>query len=901
MRIFLYGNKERAKWHLPVVEAKFRSFVMGCKARGLKQDRFTLRFEEDGTTVFGQYYYGSESIQIYSPGTTKVVKEKSKDDLSVEPTPKTFWVNTTKGYYWVEVRYTDGVPKVILTSFVAKKVSEDGLSDEFVYPGMGLTTPGMIAGCFEDNEEGRYTLSQNGGVMSGVGEEKGTIISTSITNGDSRISVVDNTSFSHQFVIMQNSAQTVEVRYLTIDWSQGVIGVERFYCSANMSFEGETIPTSNLLPNPCWVHRKCTGSYFSPNKTIGYHVDIGTDDGFWGNIFALGGGLQDKLDNTGGAGESLFNHTPDLYRIVQFMSMPVSVEEDKVVFIACCPTMIYYNNPEGDDRKCWGGYGLTQSWAGCVDYMGDFDVWMLAPRLVKCTWNMSSGVKEFQDFRTYSNIAKEEIAVESWDNSFSAKIIIDESYSCDTKFYEKMETEEVDYCTWDEEISGSCDIYGDPVGYSGTAAKRWAVLEHWSRYTRENIKNTRKIFFLFGDESAREYDPGSMHGFYFMFDGLWHLDIGVHWSTAKTTGNSCGLISSPLAGQNPGELVYFKLCGGVNEWVAENGHEYVEDLEVVAPLGYHIMPDSSSDGVGEYLGFIARVPESLDAPVPPRVLLGGVEYSAEGIEGEIVSCERKIMSRPCICTEVVWGPYATFGVSGVYHLYFTGGCPPFEWHISNGVLKDYYGNKLTKEQLEQARSVYAHTEDCYASVSMTDACMGNLKKTASSSVTGSISGPAEMEAGSQAWFYHNLGVDAVYSGSLTLVSQSGNAFLLKAPDGGRGVFDVSAYGSCGESVSTSVFVYGAHSLLCHIYYSAQSGGTYTCTSPYIGSGNYYIINSSWYSFWDSDSNPLCTPNCWFSDRNLEITVSGDTVSVHFSDNPYNDNRGYISVYIYRSS
>ena len=83
-RIFLQGNEDVARWHLPVVLSKFKAFVSRCKDVGLKQDRFTMTFEEDGTVVFGQYFYGEESIQIYSPMRNIVIKEKSINDLSLK-------------------------------------------------------------------------------------------------------------------------------------------------------------------------------------------------------------------------------------------------------------------------------------------------------------------------------------------------------------------------------------------------------------------------------------------------------------------------------------------------------------------------------------------------------------------------------------------------------------------------------------------------------------------------------------------------------------------------------------------------------------------------------------------------------------------------------------------------
>jgi hypothetical protein len=468
--------------------------VERCKESGLKQDRFTFIFNEDGTTVFGQYFYGEESLQIYAPTPKVPIKEKSTIDLSEEEYPKTFYVNTSKGYYWVEVRYVEGAPVVYLTKFSATVPSADGMGVEYVYPGIELAAPGMITGTFGDAAQGRYVLSQNGGVLVGTKKEKGTIISTPIIDAAARITIATPSSAGHAYVLMVNSAKAPEVRYVTVSYLNAAFNVVRRYLSLEMSIEGETnIPLQLMLPNPCWVHRKCTGSYFSPNKTIGYHVDIGTDDDFWGNISALGGGLQDKLDNTGGAAEPLFNHTKDLYRMMPFAATPIFADEEKVSFIVCSPTM-FFQDDGANSKKCWGGYGLTQSWAGCVDYMGDFDRWMLAPKLIQCDWDVNTGERSFTDFAVTGNAAVA-VATISWDGAFIGKFRIETEYECDTKFYSEMVDKEAGYCEWDEEIEGNCDPSFDPVGYSGIAAKSFVVMDHWAYYSRENIKNIKKVYF----------------------------------------------------------------------------------------------------------------------------------------------------------------------------------------------------------------------------------------------------------------------------------------------------------------------------------------------------------------------------------------------------------------------
>ena len=139
MRVFLSGNEDVARWHLPVAQSKVAAFADECRKQGLKQNRFTFLFKETGAMVEAQYAFGQVAMQIHAP-FIPLVEESMEEQEEQIVHPKTFWVNTTQGYFWVEVRYTDGVPQVILSPFTAV------VGDEFVYPGMALTAPGMISG-----------------------------------------------------------------------------------------------------------------------------------------------------------------------------------------------------------------------------------------------------------------------------------------------------------------------------------------------------------------------------------------------------------------------------------------------------------------------------------------------------------------------------------------------------------------------------------------------------------------------------------------------------------------------------------------------------------------------------------------------------------------------------------
>lgn len=787
MRIFLSGNEEVAKWHLPVAQSKVAAFADECRKSGLKQNRFTFLFKESGATVEAQYAFGQVAMQIHAP-FIPMVEEEPEEQARVEVGPKTFWVNTAQGYFWVEVRYVDGAPSVILTSFEAM------VGDEFVYPGMALAAPGMISGCFDDSPETRYVLAQNGGVLTGVDEEKGTIKSTAIIDNASRITVVQNSGESHDFVIIQNVfGQSAEIRRLSILMSEGEFVIDRKYASIDMAYEGESnIYVTNLLPNPTWIHRKCFGSYFSPNKTIGYHVDIGTDDGFLGNLQSVYG--ADLLDNTGGFDESLFNHTADLYRLAGLLAFPVSISGETINFLLVAPTM-GFTDDAADSKKCWGGYGLTQSWAGCVDYQQDTNSWLLSPRLVVVSVNLSTGEKTFAD-PALSSIYAETADILSWDGKFGGSVVYEGEYSCDTDFYSDMTTKEADsQCSWTESCTWTCDT-NDP-GSTGECPKGWTPYSHWEYFSRENLRNSKRMYFLFGKDTPLPQAPQNMNGFYFLFDGMWHLDIGVFWTTSRIEGDYCGLCMYPYGSQDPGENVVFSLQGADVSQVQTTGHEFVENMEIVTPLGWVSWPLG-----GTTFGFVAKVPEEYEAPHDPVMMIGGIEYQSGDVDGEVVRCQRALMSSPCVCAgnELYLDEYSAFELGATGTVQILDGCEPFEWSAQNAKF-----NGKSYEMTTQRTFSVVVDDDCSASISVKDACGTTVSMSAAYSVAGTVSGPAVLEQGESDTFTHNL-EDAVYTGTLTLIEQSGNSAVLEMPESASygSTYTASWEGKCGTVATMNV-------------------------------------------------------------------------------------------------
>ena len=199
-----------------------------------------------------------------------------------------------------------------------------------------------------------------------------------------------------------------------------------------------------------------------------------------------------------------------------------------------------------------------------------------------------------------------------------------------------------DQCSWTESCAWSCDT-NDP-GSTGECPKGWAPRSHWEYFSREDLRNSKRSYFLFGNAAPHPQNPSSMNGFYFLFDGIWHLDIGVFWTTSVIEGDYCGLCMYPYGSQDPGKNVVFSVQGANVEQLKLTGHEFVENMEIVVPLGLVSWPLG-----GTTFGFVAKVPEEYEAPHEPVMMVGGIEYLSGDVDGEVVRCQRAIMSSPCIC------------------------------------------------------------------------------------------------------------------------------------------------------------------------------------------------------------------------------------------------------------
>lgn len=82
MRIFLSGNEEVCKWHLPVAKGRALAFAALCKTRKLFQNVTSFTFVDTKTEVSIQYINGEITVRLYSPihVFNVVRKEKRKEE-----------------------------------------------------------------------------------------------------------------------------------------------------------------------------------------------------------------------------------------------------------------------------------------------------------------------------------------------------------------------------------------------------------------------------------------------------------------------------------------------------------------------------------------------------------------------------------------------------------------------------------------------------------------------------------------------------------------------------------------------------------------------------------------------------------------------------------------------------
>ena len=807
MRIYLSGNEELASFHLPVVQAKAVELANSCKRDGLSQNAMHFGFDDTGAQVSIQYVFGQTQAFIHAPHIIDVQTQGREEGQ--EPTLGTFYVETTQGYFWVHVLPgEEDELQVSLVPFGATKQGDDILSQEFVYPAMGHRTPGMIAGCF-GTEETRYVVSQACGVFVGAGQEKGTIKMPPVGSVDCRLNVEENNIAHGKFCIVENiEGKSCFFRVLDVSINDdSEIIVDAKTGNIDMLSEGESggIIPDNLEKIPCWIHRKCFGSYFSPNKTIGYHVDVGSDDDYFGNAWAIPSGIQDKLDN-GMEEFSYFNHVMELYRIAPLAAAPLSVDDQSISLLLVSPTMIW--DAPTRDEMCWGGYGNTEF--GCLDQQVDFQRNILAPRFCVAKYSFASG-----GVVSVTEPLSANIYIKSWCNFFGASFSALTTKQCRSKpLVHDSATKEADSpCGWSDEGTAFC--MSGQIAVEQVVPKEQRYMQHGIYGFEEDLIVHRKIEFSFNMNSYIASPINRGKNFYFLFDGLWHESMAAMWLTNPVVSNQCGLCAEPAWVQAPGGNVVFFVGGSVPygltvQWLAENATEYVQNLQVVEPLAVRDVYDGMT--TSSQLCFIAKVPEMFAAPHEPVILVGGITYPSPDVDGETISCEYTLMSAPCICDggfhfgTSVYGGGSHLSMSGG-GAFILGGCGPYNWSVIGGSLYDADGsygatvNQTDKTSFQITVSDYS----CSARLSVTDACGETIELEAEDpGGARPIYGPTFLQQGASATYHHGMGTSAVYSGGMTVVSEDTNSAVLQMPSTQTEPVTIGWSGPCGWTGSLTV-------------------------------------------------------------------------------------------------
>ena len=791
MRIFLSGDEDTAKWHLPVAQAKFNEFISRCKASGLKQDRFTFIFDDTGTQVFGQYSFGQSSLQIYSPISVPV-EEESEETTTTTSCPRTFYIETPSGYFWVIVRRDDeNKLTVSLEPFEAFKSGTE-LAPEFIYPGMGHQTTGMLAGVINDE---RFVITQKACVFYGDCEKKGTIkLPASMESG--RITIAEDTEALKRYIIVSGNHVSRSVSEIKIT-STDDVSLRFFNIDSMLAATNGVLNATMLSELPTWVHRKCYGNYFNPQKTIGFHVDLGSDDSFVGNLDAIPSGRQDKLSE-------YFNHSSELYSFASMIQYPLSINGEIIAVLLVSPTMFSFTKD-----MCWGGYGFSYG-ADCLDYMMDTGNITMSPRLVSCIINLSTGEYTFEEIGKNVTNGAELIAFDTltWDGQYKASFVVDITKHCDTRRVLNQDTDIIDDCFWESTVALTCSASLPYEYIDRTVINEQKVQRLLTDYGRENIINRKLFYFIPGGQSPSPVTANNA-GYFFLFEGLWHLDAGVLWANTAVLSDYCNVCSLPESYQLPGEEITFFLNVGREEadWILAHGHEYVKNLEIVEPLGFRFIWWPANAAYIEKLCFVAKVPENFAAPHEPEVLTGGVTYTSEDVVGKDVSCERSLMSAPCDCegNTLEWSA-GNLEINTTQVLSISGGCPPYAWFCSNATFteggKYLYGNILSAE---------VTTKDCQTSVSVRDVCGNTIRTTAILEESSwSVSGITTlMETDTERNFSPSFAEGVQYSGSLPFISKTGNLYKLKMPKGcvDGTLYTVEFTGSCGRHAEGVTYCY----------------------------------------------------------------------------------------------
>lgn len=427
-----------------------------------------------------------------------------------------------------------------------------------------------------------------------------------------------------------------------------------------------------------------------------------------------------------------------------------------------------------------------------------------------------------------------ELWIKTWDGMHGAMLRGEQSSICGpaSEYSESGSEQILEPCAWSENGTSAC-VGPMNVPVAAVIGSEISYFKHSLSAFDENISAKKMISFWPGGHSFIDDVVNRNKGFYFIFGSSWKASFAAMWLTSSTVGNTCGICAFPQFYQEPGLEITFVvndyISSGANniQWIAENGTEFVnENLVVTQPLGVNIVTIGAA--TGPLLSFKARVPEHLAAPHEPVLLVGGVSYPSADVDGVTIECSYSLMSAPCECSPMQWVSLGekVFPLGGEDFYTTTGGCPPFEWTANNAEILKLDGSHLSHYERKLATSVLVRsTSQCSGSVSVSDICGNSLYSHGEiQTSTLVIVGPALLEIGESATYYHNLTGPAQYTGTLDVVTEFANGVIVQAPSA-IGSHTVSWNGICGQGASRTVSV--------HNNYDPETG---YCVYPLCGSG-----------------------------------------------------------------
>ncbi len=334
-RIVYYGDRYRAESYLPIALKRLADLKARMEAGNFLQLSRTMTLD-DGTYIRFRSMYGLDQIEIFAKPTEIFVEAEPVTETEEETIIQeyTFYVDTDQGRYWVRFSEVED-PETKIVEKVVQKIEYDELDES--YENRGADT-GHCRKSFEFYGQ-RYLLTSGGNAY-----DPDDYVVASYSGSDVQFLVNQD-----QFAFFVPSTYTIDGQLFS--FLQDGSGNATVQAGSLIAMSEHYISTSSLKPIPHSIHMKCAGSYWQPQKTIGYEMDTGMETPPWDEdrVDRLNNvsGLANQVDNnpdaafSGGAfggsgaedGEYYFNLIKDLERLAAAFNGITSINASRVTGI----------------------------------------------------------------------------------------------------------------------------------------------------------------------------------------------------------------------------------------------------------------------------------------------------------------------------------------------------------------------------------------------------------------------------------------------------------------------------------------------------------------------------------------------------------------------------------------